>query len=100
MASILAKPSAMAFLRASSAIGQDLAHLALDHGVELEPGPSADVVVNPDVPLDGGKEVLLGLEVVVLGELHEDNSGGTRHLEDDLGQGTLTDLLELGQTTG
>merc|ERR1719295_423511 len=81
-------------------LGQDLAHLALDQGVELEPAPTADGVVDSDVSLDGGEKVLLGLEVVVFGELHEDNSGGTLHLEDDLGQRTFTDLLELGETTG
>merc|ERR1719427_440197 len=78
---------------------QDLAHFSLHHGVELIPGPSAHVVVDLDVSLNGGEKVLLHLEVVVLGELHEDDSGGTLHLQDDLGQSTLTDLLQLGQTT-
>ena len=43
---------------------------------------------------------LLLLSLDVIGDVDKDASGLALHLDDDLGQSTLTDLLELGQHTG
>ena len=42
---------------------------------------------------------LLLLSLDVIGDVDKDASGLALHLDDDLGQSTLTDLLEFGQTT-
>merc|ERR1712198_757420 len=72
------------------------AHLALDHGVELEPGPVSAGVVEADVPLDGGDALLL-CDLALVGDVDEDAASLALHLDDDLGQSAFTDLLQLGQ---
>merc|ERR1719391_960587 len=75
------------------------AHLALDHGVELVPGPVSASVVETDVPLDGGDALLLG-NLALVGDVDENAASLALHLDEDLGESTLTDLLESGQHTG
>merc|ERR1719300_1409422 len=75
------------------------AHLALDHGVELVPGPVSASVVETDVPLDGGDALLLG-DLALVGDVDENAASLALHLDEDLGESTLTDLLESGQHTG
>merc|ERR1719462_241857 len=75
------------------------AHLSLDHGVELVPGPVSAVVVETDVPLDGGDALLLG-DLALVGDVDKDASGLALHLNEDLGESSLTDLLKSGQHTG
>merc|ERR1719427_2229852 len=75
------------------------AHLSLDHGVELIPGPVSAVVVETDVPLDGGDALLLG-DLALVGDVDEDAASLALHLHKDLGKSSLADLLEGGQHTG
>merc|ERR1719347_356532 len=75
------------------------AHLALDHGVELVPGPVSASVVETDVPLDGGDALLLG-DLALVGHVDEDAASLALHLNEDLGESALTDLLESRQHTG
>jgi len=65
----------------------------------LVPHPVSAVVVETDVPLDGGDALLFG-DLALVGDVDEDASGLALHLDDDLGESSLTDLLELGQHTG
>merc|ERR1719347_1089834 len=74
-------------------------HLSLDHGVELVPGPVSAVVVETDVPLDGGDALLLG-DLALVGHVDEDAASLALHLNEDLGESALTDLFQLGQHTG
>merc|ERR550519_2019091 len=76
-----------------------LGHFSFDHRIENEPLPSTDGVVNFDVPLNRREQIFLRFEVVVLGELHEDDSGGTLHLQDNLRQSAFADLLQAGQAS-
>merc|ERR1719428_1289820 len=75
------------------------AHLALDHGVELVPGPVSASVVETDVPLDGGDALLFG-NLALVGDVDEDAASLALHLHEDLGESALTDLLESRQHTG
>merc|ERR1719295_75538 len=60
------------------------AHLALDHGVELVPGPVSASVVETDVPLDGGDALLLG-DLALVGDVDENAASLALHLQEDLG---------------
>merc|ERR1711962_1546979 len=74
-------------------------HFALHHGVELVPDPVSAVVVETDVPLDGGDTLLLG-DLALVGDVDENAASLALHLHEDLGESALTDLLQGGQHTG
>merc|ERR1719193_200291 len=75
------------------------AHLSLDHGVELVPHPVSAVVVQTDVPLDGGDTLLLG-DLALVRDMDKDATSLALHLDDNRGESTLADLFKFGQHTG
>ena len=56
------------------------------------------IIVETDVPLDGGDTLLLG-DLALVGDVDKDSASLALHLDDDLGQSSLTNLLEGGQHT-
>merc|ERR1711970_1189681 len=75
------------------------AHFSLDHGVEFVPGPVSTSVVETNVPLDRGDALLLG-NLALVSDMDKHTTSLALHLHEDLGQSSLTDLLEGGQHTG
>merc|ERR1719334_2266428 len=70
----------------------------LELAVKEPPGPVLETKVLLDVSLDDFEGNLL-LSLDVIGNVDKDASGLALHLDDDLGQRSFTDLLELGQHT-
>merc|ERR1719295_2501163 len=71
----------------------------LELAVKEPPGPVLETKVLLDISLDDFEgKLLLSLDVV--GDVDENASGLALHLDDDLGQRSLTNLFELGQHTG
>ena len=60
----------------------------------LSPYPA--IVVESDVPLNGGDALLLG-DLVLVSDMHQNASGLTLHLDNDLGESSLTNLLQFRQ---
>ena len=57
------------------------------------------IVVETDVPLDSRDTLLLG-DLALVGDVDKDAAGLALHLHEDLGESSLTDLLEGRQHTG
>merc|ERR1719447_2207878 len=70
----------------------------LELAVKEPPRPVLETEVLLDVPLDNLESNLL-LALDVIGDVDEDAASLALHLDDDLGQSALSDLLKLGQHT-